>query len=330
MNKFRYYFILIITSLTLFSCSKDDNNIEEVPLRDYQEQYDTDKTAIEEYLNTHYIVVTNAPGQTEDQDVVITKIPAGGGQASIMSLLNSSTFPKLLKKNVKSRDVVYELYYLVLREGIGEKPCNVDGVLAAYKGDYLYRTVATDAVPSELLASEFQEVKFPESFIELETVTARWDEVFPEFRTGGIPTEVGDGTIRHNNFGAGVMFLPSGLGFYNLAQTGIPSYSPLIFSFKLYAVKRSDLDNDGIPSYLEDINGDGYVRFLAAGEDNPDDTDKDGIPDYRDIDDDGDGFSTRSEITVNGVVTPFALIPDCSGNTTTENRKRKHLDKNCH
>jgi hypothetical protein len=103
-----------------------------------------------------------------------------------------------------------------------------------------------------------------------------------------------------------------------------------VFSFKLYAINRSDLDNDGIPSYLEDVNGDNYVRNFAAGVANPDDSDKDGVPDYLDIDDDGDSFSTRSEITVNKVVTPFNLIPDCSGNTTNASRIKKHLDPNCH
>lgn len=329
MNKFKYYFILIITCLSLFSCSKDDNSIEEVPLRDYGEQYATDKAVIEEYLNTYTFVVANKPGEIDDQDVVFTKISAGGSERSIMSYLNSSTFPKLLKKNVESNGIVYELYYLVLREGVGEKPCNVDGVLAAYKGDYLYRTIATETVSSELLASEFQTIKYPNSFIELSTVTARWDEVFPEFKMGTATSKT-DGTVEYKDFGAGVMFLPSGLGFYNAAQTGIPSYSPLVFSFKLYAIKRSDIDNDGIPSYLEDINGDGYVRRLAAGVANPDDSDGDGIPDFLDVDDDGDGFTTRSEITINGVLTPFESIPDCSGNIPTDPKKKKHLDPSCH
>ena len=48
--------------------------------------------------------------------------------------------------------------------------------------------------------------------------------------------------------GAGVMFLPSGLAYFNGASGSIPSYSPLIFSFKLYAIKRADQDGDGILS----------------------------------------------------------------------------------
>lgn len=309
MNKFKYYFILIIACLSLFSCSKDDNSIETEPLRDFGEQFKTDKEAIEEYLDTYTFVHTNAPGETRDQDVVFSKITDPVNQRSIKSYLNSDTFPKLIKKTLELHGITYEFYYLVLREGTGDSPCNVDEVLASYKGDYLYRTVAKEAVPpkgdtpgkeavpSELLASQFEKLTYPEDFFDLSNVVVGWSEVFPEFKTGDNPTEAGDGTLRYNNFGAGVMFLPSGLAYYSVPKDGIPSYSPLVFSFKLYAIKRSDLDNDGIPSYLEDVNGDNYMRTFAAGVPNPDDSDEDGIPNYLDIDDDGDGYVTKFEIT---------------------------------
>ena len=47
-------------------------------------------------------------------------------------------------------------------------------------------------------------------------------------------------------------------------------------------------DNDGIPAELEDVNGDGQLT-------NEDDTDGDGIPNYKDIDDDGDNVLTKDE-----------------------------------
>jgi hypothetical protein len=48
-----------------------------------------------------------------------------------------------------------------------------------------------------------------------------------------------------------------------------------------------DDDNDGIPSQLEDINGNEDLE--------DDDTDGDGIPNYRDEDDDGDNVLTKDE-----------------------------------
>jgi hypothetical protein len=60
---------------------------------------------------------------------------------------------------------------------------------------------------------------------------------------------------------------------------------------------------DGVLDFNEDINGDGYVRdfrnttLYPNAPVNPDDTDKDGVPDFIDIDDDGDGYTTKLEIT---------------------------------
>jgi hypothetical protein len=327
MNKFKYYFILIITCLSLFSCSKDDNSVAVEPLRDFGEQFATDNATIEEYLNSYYITVTENPGATDDQDVVFTKIPEGGNQPSILSYLNSATFPKLLSRSVELHDITYKIYYLVLREGIGEKPCNVDGVLTSYRGDYLYQSTVSEV--TILTATQFEEVKYPDSFFNLYSVIVGWSEIFPQFKTGTAMSN-SDGTVSYTDFGAGVMFLPSGLAYYSSGQGSIPSYSPLVFSFKLYGLNRTDLDGDGILSYLEDLDGDGYMRVLAEGVTNPDDTDGDEIPNYLDVDDDGDGYTTKSEITNNGVVYPFSLIPDCSGNTENPTRLKKHLDKNCH
>ncbi|NGY38510.1 FKBP-type peptidylprolyl isomerase [Flavobacterium sp. XN-5] len=328
MNKFKFYFILSITTLSLFSCSKNNDNAEITPPRKYPVQYATDITDIEEYLNTYYITVTNNPGAPDDQDVVFTKIPAGGTQPSIMSYKDKSTFPKLLSRDVKLHDITYKLYYLVLREGVGVAPCNVDNVLASYKGGYLEQTVAESV--TTLTKTEFEEVKFPQQMLSLFSVISGWSEVFPQFKTGTYTTK-DDGTVSYRDFGAGVMFVPSGLGYYASGSAAIPAYAPLIFSFKLYEIGRLDQDGDGIPSYLEDLDGDGYLRVLATGVANPDDSDGDGIPNFLDVDDDGDGYGTRSEITkADGTIMAFDAIPSCDGNTTNPTRIKKHLDKSCH
>ena len=323
MNKFKYYFILSITTLSLFSCSKDNNTAEIVPPRDYAVQYATDLNDIEEYLKNYYI-----EDVSPDVDTKITKIPTGGTQPSIFSYLNSPTFPKLLSREVKLHDITYKLYYLVLREGIGASPSNADAVLAAYKGDYLSRK--TEASVTTFSATQFEEVKYPQQMFSLLSTRTGWGETFPEFKTGTYSANT-DGTVSYSDFGAGVMFLPSGLGYYNSGSASIPAYAPLVFSFKLYEISRLDSDGDGILNYQEDINGDGYMRVLATGVVNPDDTDGDGIPNFLDVDDDGDGITTKKEITdANGVVYPFAAIPSCDGNTTNPARIKKHLDKNCH
>jgi hypothetical protein len=346
MNKFKFYFILSITTISLFSCSKNDNNVEITPPKDYAVQYKTDLADIEEYLNTYYI-----EDVSPDVDTKITKIPVGGNQRSIMSYLNNATgFPKLLSREVELHDIKYKLYYLVLREGVGESPTNVDGVLTAYRGEYLSRKTVADV--ATLTPTFFEETKYPQQMLSLFSVITGWSEIFPKFKKGTYSSNA-DGMVSYKDFGAGVIFIPSGLGYYNSGNASIPAYAPLVFSFKLYEIQRLDQDGDGIPSYLED-NGDGYMRVLAKGVDNPDDTDKDGIPDFADVDDDGDGFSTRletkkpngSNVNLDGpslyypynpIVSdpPKATdekrgIPDYLGDYTSASRKRLHLDKDNH
>lgn len=339
MNKFKYYFILSITTLSLFSCSKDDASAEITPPRDFAVQYATDLTDIEEYLKTYSITVVNHPGFADDQDVTFKKIATGGTEPSIYSYLNSATFPKLLSKEVKLHDISYKLYYLVLREGVGQQPTNVDGVLTAYRGEYLSRTKVGEV--NTLGATFFDESISPQTFFNLFTnldIPLRaWSQIFPLFKTGTYQSNA-DGTISFSNFGAGILFIPSGLGYYATGQSSIPPYAPLIFSFKLYEINRLDTDNDGIPNYLEDLDGDGYMINYSNTFNYPtppadairyaDDSDKDGIPNFLDTDDDGDGISTRKEITdANGVLIPFASIPSCNGNTTDPTRIKRHLVK---
>lgn len=342
MNKFKFYFILLITSITIFSCSKNNNEETVVePLRDYQTQYNTDIADIEEYLKTNYITVTNAPGQTSDQDVVISKITDATTQVSIMSYtsnayVGSTVFPQLWNRIVKQNDIEYKLYYLVLREGMGEFPCNSDNILIAYKGDYLSRQTVSDV--TTLSTTFFEEIKFPQGMLDLSGIDLMasggdlikgWKEIIPQFKTGTY-TSNSDGTLSHKDFGAGVMFIPSGLGYYT-SYRSIPAYTPLIFSFKLYEIQRLDHDGDGIPDFQEDLDGDRYMPYISElkkGIAIADDTDSDGIPDFYDVDDDGDKYTTKLEIKnpTTGLPYPFANIPNCGSGTG----KKIHLEPTCH
>jgi hypothetical protein len=310
MNKFKFYFISIITTVVLFSCAKDDTTTyTPVPLRDYKAQFDTDNKDIEDYLKANYITVVDNAGMPDDQDVTIAKLDA----EHTISIWEQKKYA-LVPRPVAIHGITYTMYYLVLREGTDkESPMNTDAVLTAYSGQYLSRTVATTTVPSTVTATEFETVKNPQSFFDLINVIRGWKEVFPQFKTGSaVPNS--DGTISYKDFGAGVMFIPSGLAYFNTGKSTIPSYSPLVFSFKLYAMKRLDHEYyingqtvvnapDGVSDHDEDKNNDGYVwtkdELQTGSTVNPDDTDLDGIPDFLDVDDDGDGYSTKLEISNN-------------------------------
>lgn len=337
MNKINFYFIVLFASIAIISCNKDDNkDIEVTPPKPYAEQYAIDSLAIDSYLKTNYIKqVVDAPGLPEDQDIILDKIPAGENHPSLMSYLNSATLPRLTFRSVLISGVNYKIYTLIVREGLknadkaagGEYPCNVDGVYAGYKG-----TLLSDG-------SMFDSSNNPQLLFNLDGsshdggtgVIRGWSEGFPQFKTGWVSSDPDDGTINSNDFGSGVLFLPSALGYYNQTRDKIPAYSPLVFSIKLYALKRYDYDADGVPSYQEDMDGDGYVNTLVKGVLKDDDTDKDGIPNFADFDDDGDGYATRGEVKkADGTYYAFEDIPDCDGKIPTDKYKKRHLDKDCH
>jgi FKBP-type peptidyl-prolyl cis-trans isomerase FkpA len=335
MSKIKFYFILLIaTVVSISSCNKDDNNdVPVTPPKPFDEQYKIDIAAIEDYLKTNYISeIVNNPGFPNDQDVTIKKITDAASQPSLWSYLDSPILPRLTSRNVSLHGITYKVYTLVIREGVkggspvagGEYPCNVDAVFAGNKGTLLDGTV--------FYSSNNGQVQYNLDGTSHDGGTGvirGWSEGFPQFKTGWLSSK-NDGVVVYNDFGVGVMFLPSGMGYYNDVKTGIPAYSPLVFSIKLYALKRFDHDADGIPSFQEDLDGDRYMNSFLKGVSNPDDTDKDEIPDFLDFDDDGDNYATRGEVKdANGKYYEFDKIPDCSGNQVDPLRKKRHLDKEC-
>ncbi len=334
-NVFKIVLFFVFISLVA-SCNTNDDP-EPTPLRDYAEQYAADLATIQTFLKTHSYSVINNPGGNDDQNVTFTVVPELD-PTSIWGTNATTHNANVLELPVEKDGFTYIIYYLQLRQGSGpnsKSPCNLDGVLAAYKGQLMDDEMTV-----------FDSNFFPQSYFSLSGVIRGWSEVFPKFKTGSYVGNV-DGSITYSNFGAGVMFLPSGLAYFGSGTAGISPYSPLIFSFKLYEVQRIDNDFDGIPSYLED-NGDGYIRDNDTTFE--DDTDQDGIPDAFDVDDDGDNVMTKDEIKytllgntysypfngalVDDPVTPqdeTKGIPNCgsSPDYTTPTRLRKHLDPSC-
>ena len=338
MSKIKFYFIfLIATAVSISSCNKDNNDADVTPPKPYAEQYPIDMATIESYLKANYITVVNNPGAVDDQDVTIAKLDAD----HTVSIWDQTVYP-LKSRNVQLHGITYKLYYLLLRKGTGESPCNVDGVFTAYKGEYLSSETVSNV--TTVKSTLFQEVKSPNSILDLYITVRGWKEIFPQLKCGTNKSNP-DGTVSYNDFGAAVMFIPSGLGYYNRVQGSIPSYSPLVFNVKLYSILRIDGEYmiangqqvstpDGVKSFQEDIDGDGYMWIkseLQLGDTlNPDDSDKDGVPDFLDRDDDNDDYATQGEVKdAFGKVYPFDLIPDCDGNPTMILDKKRHLDPKC-
>lgn len=285
--KFRKIALIALCTVTCFlSCNKDDDDgevIAPVEDRDRTEQQVTDKAALLDYLAMHYYNSSEFEAITDPtiNDLIITKLAEGATTAPDGStLLKDAT--KLETKTVVFAETDYEYYILRLKQGTGiESPTFADNVVANYEGFFLSNVVFDSAVN-------------PVTF-DLTRVVTGWNKVLPQFNVAESFVENGDGTVGFEGQGMGVMFLPSGLGYFSNppAGSGIPAYSPLIFKFELLQTSENDHDNDGIPSYLEDIDGDGELF---------DNTDEDfntsnGFPifNYIDSDDDGDGVLTINE-----------------------------------
>jgi hypothetical protein len=96
----------------------------------------------------------------------------------------------------------------------------------------------------------------------------------------------------------------------------------LIFQIQLQSVYYRDQDRDGIKSN-DEVYGDNLDVWKQ-------DSDGDNVPDFLDIDDDGDFVLTKIEIKdPDGNYYDFESIPDCNGDTTTPGRLKKHIDPLC-
>ena len=250
--KFKNIFFILAVSSVIFSCSKDNNN--NAPFDAAQQALDDDTTLIE-YLQTHYL-------NEADGGIWTVK----NGETPLMGQVEV--------QNITKNEISYKLYYLKQSEGVSISPSRADSVLTTYTGMLLDSTVFDSR--STLI------------WLPLTGVIDGWSYGFTNFK-GGTKVLNTDESFYYENAGKGLLFIPSGLGYGNIAQSVIPSSSPLVFQITLNDVNIADHDNDGVSSILEDIDGDGDVKN--------DDTDGDLVMNYLDVDDDNDGKLTKDEDT---------------------------------
>ncbi len=305
--------MICLLAFLVFSCNNDDDQAELTPPRDRGEQAIEDDQAILEFLSTHFYNYEEFENPSEDFDYVVTFDTISGDNANKTPIIDSEN---LITKTVNYQGVDQQLYILKIREGEGEKPKFTDSTLVAYKGQLLNETMFDSSLQSPLWfnLSGYEVRASNGNIVSTGSVIKGFSEGLEEFRAASGFEVNPDNTIDWNDdFGVGAIFMPSGLGYFNNSQQRIPPYSPLIFSIKMYRVNEADHDGDGIPSWMEDLDGDGDVF--------DDDTDEDGLSNHSDADDDGDGTPTRDEIVINedgtieftdtnGDGTPDYLDPD--------------------
>jgi FKBP-type peptidyl-prolyl cis-trans isomerase FkpA len=266
------------------SCSPDDPDFQPVPERDRTEQQVVDNDSLVGYLQTHYynFAELQALDNITVSDIVITELPKDdNGNYLPLPDPNDNRIlwgdANLVTKTTTFQDIEYTYYILNLNQGSGEsRPNFSDNVRVRYSGN-LQNDFIFDSTPNPIV-------------FDLTNVIPGWNRVLPEFNAAETFSINPDGTVQYFNYGVGVMFIPSGLAYFATPPVGVPVYSNLIFKFELYQTEVLDHDNDGVPSYMEDLNGD-FNLFN-------DDTDGNNIPNFLDADDDGDGVPTRDEIII--------------------------------
>lgn len=272
--KIKFYFLLVfIFTLFFFNCEQDKTQSTVVQARDRVEQQLDDIDSLQVYLNTHYFnsdAILNQSDYPSISDIEITELIEG----ETLPINSMMLIDAVQEQHTVHEDIDYTYYTLTIEEGLGEQPHFTDQVRVNYEGFLTNNSTFDESVTS--------------IDVDLAFSISGWNRVLSQFRTASHYTTNPDGTVSFENYGIGIMFLPSGLAYFNSAAPGIPSYSCLIFKFELHQYKVMDHDNDFIPSYMEDSDGNMDVFN--------DNTDGDQFSNFSDTDDDGDGYSTFREV----------------------------------
>ncbi len=279
--KRKIYSLLVLCGLVLMvSCKKDDDDGgSRIVERDRTQQQVVDRDSLIGYLETHYYNYSHFLDGNDHSiyEIEITELPkdANGNYLPLPNPDDNRLLIDVVEtKTTTYQEANYEYYILRLNQGGGTGPTFADAVALNYEGSYQD-------------ASVFDSTVNPTQF-DLLGLIHGWRLVLPEFNASEGFVENGDGTVLYTNYGMGIMFLPSGLAYYASPPIGITAYSNMIFKFELFRMETNDHDNDGIPSYYEDINDNKNLY--------DDDTDGDGLANFIDADDDGDGVATINEL----------------------------------
>ncbi len=292
MNKLTLFLGIFGILCLVSSCEPERRGIVQPP-RDYSQQRATDNDSLLSFMKRwSYNYEDYANSMNENKRITFRIDTLKEGKTPIFERVEEFTL-KVKDSDGNFHD--HTAYILPLREGVGTSPTVADSVFVTYKGMLLNQ-------------SKFDERTSPIWFESISVVKG-FGALMPYIKKAASPTVNTDGTYSFSGFGSAAVFMPSALGYYNRIQNKIPSYSPLIFAVDLYTYNTTDHDGDSVPTHLEDVNKDGYFE---------DDTDNDGVPNYRDADDDNDKVLTRNEYDVDG-----NGIPDDSDNDGTPD----YLDK---
>lgn len=305
-----FYYLLLIT--TVLSCKKDDGGPNFEPPKPLSETVAEEAAQIKAYLETHFYNYEEFENPTTDFDFKITIDTIAGDNADKRPLIEDMIPKKILVRSREiglddDKEVEHTYYYLVAREGIGPSPTVVDSTFVRYEGSLLNGAIFDGSTENPV-------------WFDLVATVKGFGNGVQWLKAGEVTAQNPDGTYEIDNYGVGMAIFPSAMGYYSRLQGSIPSYSPLIFKIDLMTMATADHDRDGVPSYVEDLNNNGYLR-----DDNTDEKSEKKLflsPSYNylDNDDDNDGKLTKDEIRdANGdIITDPAMYPDSDNDGTPD------------
>lgn len=281
--KFSILLVFLFTVVT--SCKSDDDKGTTFVEADRTEQQVKDRDSLLLYLSTHYYNsgFFETGSNHKYTDIIIDVLADGEVVPDDHTLLLDA----VTTHTTEYLEVTYEYYVLNIYQGGGDdSPTFVDQIRVRYEGSSVndalegnYEVFDSSVTPVDLNLQIG-------GFVTTSVIKA-WQLVLPSFNVSSSYEIDEEGIFSFVDPGLGVMFVPSGLGYFSGSTTG-SSYDNLIFKFELLQYQAEDHDRDGIPSYIEDLDG----NFDVVN----DDSDEDGTPNFVDIDDDGDLVLTIDEL----------------------------------
>ncbi|WP_410881102.1 hypothetical protein [Myroides sp. DW712] len=340
MNRLFSILGILTIALTLTNCNKSDDSgsLPVVPLRDSKEVYTENISSIEKYLKNNYMIerdgiisfdsITNPNYKNQPtifEDSRLKSIVMNNEDYTAFSLPDPYDRTKNIFKYAKSADTVkYKIYYLVLNEGAGNTSSPIDSIFVK-RNNF---TLKNEKVASLNHPNTGGFYSFPTTIAELRgTATAPLRMYTGErqvLRFVKTALEAGinpDGTISFDESTAGriIAFIPAGVGQFSSGYSTLKAYQPYITDLTLVSAFERDHDLDGIPSKYE-VKPEKIGTELTVHDYFELDTNNNGVPNFLDVDDDGDGVPTRIELQykdANGKIKHYSYdapeLKSCSG-----------------